>query len=258
MRRLGETNNWIVGALDLPRPRRDVRLLAAAARAAAAVARGEELGPRAARSSTIRATTSSPPRRGWKGNLEAMFYSPDFGSDNKYEIYRAQAFGYLPLSKKFMLGGRIDARASRGDVPFYQLPFIELRGVPVARYQDQSTAVAGVELRWNVTPRWALVGFIGVGRAWGTRRASATPASSPPAARASAISIARRLGIYAGLDIAQGPGRHRDLHPGRQRLAMKRWDQGPWRRRGSEPRMGKRRRSTWPGRLQRRPRQGCR
>jgi hypothetical protein len=28
-----------------------------------------------------------------------------------------------------------------GDVPFYQLPFIELRGIPAVRYQDENAAV---------------------------------------------------------------------------------------------------------------------
>jgi len=96
-----------------------------------------------------------------------MLYSPDIGSDNKYQTYRAYAFSYFPLAKEFVLGLRADARAARGDVPFYQLPFIELRGIPVARYQDENAAVVETELRWNVTPRWALIGFLGGGCAWG-------------------------------------------------------------------------------------------
>src|SRR5258706_16062578 len=55
---------------------------------------------------------------GWKGSLEAMFYSPDFGSDNKYEIYRGKEFGYLTVAGKFILGGSLDAGSVSGDVPF--------------------------------------------------------------------------------------------------------------------------------------------
>jgi hypothetical protein len=50
-----------------------------------------------------------------------MFYSSDFGGDKKYETYRANAFAYAPLGRQFVLGGRADARATRGDVTFYQL-----------------------------------------------------------------------------------------------------------------------------------------
>jgi hypothetical protein len=133
---------------------------------------------------------------GWKGFLEAVFYSPSLGSDEKYETYRAQVFGYFPLEKRLIIGARLDARAARGDVPFYQLPFIEMRGIPFFRYQDDEVALVEAEVRWNLTPRWAVVGFAGRGKA---------------AESASAWGIglrrlmARRLGIYMGVDIAKGP-----------------------------------------------------
>ena len=147
------------------------------------------------------------PSSGWKGYVESMLYSPDIGSDNKYQTYRAYAFSYFSLTRKkeFILGVRADARAARGDVPFYQLPFIELRGIPVARYQDENAAVVETELRWNVTPRWALIGFLGAGRAWD----SSTNFGDADAAKAWGVGfrylIARRLGMYMGADIAKGP-----------------------------------------------------
>ena len=53
------------------------------------------------------------------------------------------------------------------------LPFIEMRGIPFFRYQNEDVALAEAELRWNFTPRWALVAFAGRGKsdetasAWG-------------------------------------------------------------------------------------------
>ena len=204
MRRLGETNSWIVGrwiylnldaTFDASRPQ---PILSAPSRSVTS----SGLGGSIEHDSRDNFFTASA---GWKGSLEGIFYSPDWGSDNKYETYRAQAFGYLPLSPQFILGGRIDGRTSRGDVPFYQLPFIELRGVPVARYQDQSTAVLDTELRWNVTPRWALVGFVGVGRAWGTKSTFSDAGVVTAGGAGFRYLVARRLGLYAGLDIARGP-----------------------------------------------------
>ena len=133
---------------------------------------------------------------GWKLFAESVFYAPEIGSDQDYETYRAYVLAYLPLTRTVFLGGRADARAASDDVPFYQLPFIEMRGIPFFRYQDQSVALVEAELRWNFTPRWALVGFAGYGEAdesasaWGVgvRRL-----------------VARRLGIYMGIDLAQGP-----------------------------------------------------
>jgi len=204
MRRLGETNNWIVGrwiyldldaTFDSSRPQPVLPPLSRGVRSSG-------LGGSLEHDSRDNFFTASA---GWKGALEAMFYSPDWGSDNKYETYRAQAFGFLPLSRKFILGGRVDGRTSRGDVPFYQLPFIELRGVPIARYQDQSTAVLDTELRWDVTPRWALVGFVGVGRAWGATKSFGEAGVVTAGGAGFRYLVARRLGIYAGLDIARGP-----------------------------------------------------
>jgi hypothetical protein len=134
--------------------------------------------------------------RGMKLFVEGVFYRPDIGSDEDYETYRAYFLAYLPLSDRLILGGRADARAARGDVPFYQLPFIEMRGIPFFRYQNDEVALLEAELRWNFTPRWSLVGFAGRGKAdesasaWGLgiRRL-----------------VARRLGIYMGVDLARGP-----------------------------------------------------
>ena len=143
--------------------------------------------------------------RGWKGTLEGMFYSPDFGSDEEYQVYRANAFGYFPLTKEVILGARADARAARGDVPFYQLPFIELRGIPALRYQDENVAVIEAELRWNVTARWALVGFLGTGRTWGTSKSFNDADSASAWGVGFRRLVARRLGIYMGVDLAKGP-----------------------------------------------------
>lgn len=142
---------------------------------------------------------------GWKGYVESMFYSPDFGGEDEYETYRANAFGYVPLGKEFVLGGRIDARAARGDVPFYQLPYIDMRGIPVARYQDENVALVEAEVRWNVTPRWALVAFAGTGRTWGTSKDFGDADSASAWGGGFRRLVARRLGIYMGIDIASGP-----------------------------------------------------
>jgi hypothetical protein len=145
------------------------------------------------------------PNKGWIGALDLTFYEPSWGSDTRFQSYRGHAFGYWPIAKTLVLAGRADVRAVRGDVPFYQVPFIDLRGVPAQRYQDQNTAVLEAELRWNVTPRWAAIGFVGTGRAWGRRTDFSEGDDVLTKGVGFRYLLARQLGLWAGLDYARGP-----------------------------------------------------
>jgi hypothetical protein len=145
------------------------------------------------------------PNKGWTGAVDAMFYDPDWGSDTRFQAYRGHVFAYWPLARTVVLGGRLDGRAARGQVPFYQLPFVELRGIPAARYQDENTAVMETELRWNVTPRWAAIGFIGAGRAWGRQDSFSESSSAVSKGVGFRYLIARQLGLWVGIDYAKGP-----------------------------------------------------
>jgi hypothetical protein len=145
------------------------------------------------------------PNRGAIAALDTLFYREDFGGDGDFETYRGHLFHYRPLGPELVLGTRIDGRAARGDVPFYQLPFVDLRGIPAMRYQDENVAVAELELRWNLTARWALVAFGGDGRAWG-RAGSFGDADDRFAGGVGVrYKVARRLGLYVGVDAARGP-----------------------------------------------------
>jgi len=141
------------------------------------------------------------PSSGWTGSLDLTWYDPDWGSDTRFQSHRAHAFAYWPITREFVLAGRIDGRAADGKVPFYMLPSVELRGVPALRLQDRRTAVLETEARWNLTPRWALIGFIGTGRAWGSVSSDGTDT----VARGIGFRylIASRLGLYAGIDAAR-------------------------------------------------------
>lgn len=145
------------------------------------------------------------PNKGWKGAVDTLFYDPDWGSDTRFQAYRGHVFAYLPFGKDLVLGGRLDGRAARGLVPFYQLPFIELRGIPAARYQDNNTAVLETELRWNLTPRWAAIGFIGAGRAWGRHSSFEESDSQVSKGVGFRYLLARQLGLWVGIDLAKGP-----------------------------------------------------
>jgi hypothetical protein len=142
--------------------------------------------------------------RGMEAALEGMFASPSVGSDNTFQTYRAHVFGYLPVDK-FVVALRADARTARGDVPFYQIPFIDMRGVPAGRYQDEKTALMEVEGRWYVTPRWVALAFVGAGRDWGRSTSFSEAGSVVSKGVGFRYVAARRLGLAIGIDVAKGP-----------------------------------------------------
>jgi len=145
------------------------------------------------------------PSSGWLGMIEGNFYLPGIGSDVAFQSYRGHAYGYWPLGRHFVLGGRADARWANGDIPFYRLPYIDLRGIGSARYQDTRAGVLETELRWNVTSRWSLVGFVGAGRTWGRHNSFGDAASQVSKGTGVRYLIARQLGMQVGLDYAWGP-----------------------------------------------------
>lgn len=199
MMRLGDSDNWLVARwnfmdLDNEFGNPDGRL--------GGIVRSSRSSGLGISLETDTRDTIFTPSRGWTGALDATFYAPGIGSDTTFQTYRGHAFGYWPLGKSFVLGGRADARSSAGDVPFYLLPYVDLRGVPAMRLQDQSTAVLETELRWNVTPRWAVVGFVGGGRAWGTDTSFSEGTSTFSKGFGFRYLLARRMGLYAGVDWA--------------------------------------------------------
>lgn len=146
------------------------------------------------------------PNSGWLGAIQGTFYDEALGSNNDFQTYRSHLFVYRPMAAdRVVLGGRLDARWANGDVPFYRLPYIELRGIGSGRYQDRRAAVMETELRFNATPRWALIGFLGAGRAWGRRTGFSETDSQVAKGVGVRYLVARQLGLFSGVDYAWGP-----------------------------------------------------
>lgn len=149
------------------------------------------------------------PSSGWTGVVSGNLYRQGLGGDVDFDSYRAHAFAYLPvLDHRLVIGGRADLRAVDGTVPFYRLPYVDMRGIAAGRYQDRRAAMLETELRWNVGPRWALIGFVGGGRAWGRRDSFSEATTAVAKGAGFRYLLARKLGMYGGIDYAWGPDDH--------------------------------------------------
>lgn len=147
------------------------------------------------------------PSDGLNASITASLYREAIGGDTDYDRYEAKALYFTSITDKFPLGLRGDFQTidgERSEIPFYAYPFINLRGIPMMRYQGDSTAVGEIELGWKFKARWTAIGFGGVGRAEdiGSSDSSTTVYTKGVGLR---YFIARRFGVHIGFDIAKGP-----------------------------------------------------
>jgi len=147
------------------------------------------------------------PTDGISSTIEASLFRKAVGSDTEFEKYKAKIYYFTPMGKTFVLGLRGDVQTIRGedgDIPFYQYPFVDLRGIPAMRYQGESVGVAEFELGWNFTTRWSVLGFGGAGR---TTAIGASDETTNVYSKGAGLRyfVARRFGTHVGFDIAKGP-----------------------------------------------------
>lgn len=142
------------------------------------------------------------PTRGSYVEVSAGLFSEALGGDDEFQRARLIAMQYVPLSSKLYLGLRGEVAASFGDTPFYLKPFINLRGVPIMRYQGEEMAQIEAELRWQCWKRFSLVGFVGGGTVWNDFERLENSQSIPTGGVGFRYELARRYGLHAGLDVA--------------------------------------------------------
>lgn len=140
------------------------------------------------------------PSDGTRAEVSFLWYDPAIGSDYRYWRLHAYELGYFPVAASLVAALRVDAQLAGGDVPFYALPYVQLRGVPALRYQGKSALVAETELRWDPVPRWSAVGFAGAGAVDALRDEVAWSVGG-----GFRYLLARAFGLRMGVDVARGP-----------------------------------------------------
>lgn len=145
------------------------------------------------------------PHKGFKAQMIAQWSDDAIGSD--YDYWRGNAFlyYYIPLAPDWTLGFRFDVQQVWGDVPFFLLPYISMRGIPVSRYQGRSTMVTEAEFRWDFTRRWSAVSFAGAGKAFDEWDEFGDTDTRWMGGAGFRYLIARKFGARMGIDIARGP-----------------------------------------------------
>lgn len=148
---------------------------------------------------------SFTPTKGVYSLLEAGRFATYFGGDTDYWNFNSSTYAYLPVvDKKLFSGYRLNIQSRSGDVRFFELPYISLRGIPIFRYQGYDVLTVETEWRWQMVKRWSMVGFVGAGDAmdsWNDIGKDIKVAGGG----GFRYLLASQYGLHAGIDIARGP-----------------------------------------------------
>ncbi len=146
------------------------------------------------------------PVSGVDAKLVYTFYREGLGSDFDFDKLKANAHGFWMVTDDVQLALRGDLKAiTSGFAPFWEVPFIDLRGIPMLRYQGEVTGVAEVEGRFDFTPRWSVNGFVGAGQAADDFSSLGDVSTRVTKGIGFRYLIMRLLRARIGIDIARGP-----------------------------------------------------
>jgi hypothetical protein len=145
------------------------------------------------------------PNKGLRWRTSVGWSDDGFGSDYNYVNLGSYVNYYYPVLKNLIGGFRWEMQEVFNDPPFYLLPYIDLRGIPVARYQGNIFSLAETEWRWDFVRRWSVVGFVGTGKAFDDWSAFGEADWETSGGAGFRYLIARKFKLRCGVDIARGP-----------------------------------------------------
>ncbi len=101
------------------------------------------------------------------GSLAEAYWMSDrseWGSDFEFDRLDASYNKYFQLTGKDTLVMRAALASADGNIPFYLLPTLRMRGFPGGRYRDNVSLSGHVAWRRKFLPRWGFVLFYEAGR----------------------------------------------------------------------------------------------
>ena len=145
------------------------------------------------------------PNKGTKIKFKFAHNDTWLGSDFQFNSFDVEFLGFGNWIKPWVLGLRVQTEGIFGDYPFYARPFVHLRGVPAMRYQGDYVFTAETEHRVNITPRWAVDGFVGFGLPFDNKDEFSMANAKWAGGAGFRYLLARWFNLYMGIDVAKGP-----------------------------------------------------
>ncbi len=127
------------------------------------------------------------------------------GSDDDYQELDIYTNIFFQPFKPWVCGFMAQWHMMSEDAPFYMLPYLTMRGLPAAKYQGQKVLAFETEQRYDIVPRWSVVGFVGTGRTFSTNEYLEDKNWYWAGGAGFRYLIARLFKLRMGVDIARGP-----------------------------------------------------
>ena len=107
------------------------------------------------------------PRKGQYANLRYTRFTPDVGSDTRFDEYQLHYSRYHSLDDNNVLAWEMDGAFTQGDVPWTMMPLLgsnqRMRGYYEGRYRDKNAVSGQLEYRRKLDWRHGVVGWLGAG-----------------------------------------------------------------------------------------------
>lgn len=145
------------------------------------------------------------PDRGIYAKLLLNLNGDYIGSDFDYQMFESIVFGYIPVGRSYNIGLRYTGKFSSSGTPFFAKPFIELRGIPLMRYQGLNILELETEQRFRIGNRWDILGFLGYGKSFYDKDSFSENPNIFAGGLGFRYLIARAYKMSLGLDFARGP-----------------------------------------------------
>jgi Omp85 superfamily domain len=145
-------------------------------------------------------------KRGQVVSANATWFGPALGGTTSFGKFKTAALLYEQPTTQWGYGVRFDLRTAWGDVPFFEVPYVSLRGITKQQFSNDVVLMQENEVRYTVATRWTVLAFGGAGYsapAW--HRLDDGHASFAGGAGFRYL-LATRLGLGTGIDLAMGTG----------------------------------------------------
>lgn len=132
-------------------------------------------------------------------------YDDIVGSDRNYGQWGTFYNHYFTLAKPLVLAVRAEGTFAQGDIPFYALPTLNLRGFDGSRYRDNNVISLQGEFRWQFSRRWGASFFAGAGKVAEKLSGFDSGRIIPAGGVGVRWLAAEKEGINLSVDVAKGP-----------------------------------------------------